>query len=81
VVLHSFAEIATAIVPMLDPERLAEFRASAGALNNRAIFEIPGILDTIIQRHLRPIYRDAPLSMSWRNRSPINPNGAAATWA
>lgn len=81
VVLHSFAEIATAIVPMLDPERLAEFRASAGALNNRAIFEIPGILDTIIQRHLRPIHRDAPLSMSWRNRSPINPNGAAASWA
>jgi hypothetical protein len=81
VVLHSFAEIATAIVPMLDAERLAQFRERAGALNNRAIFEIPGILDTIIGRHLSPIHRDAPLSMSWRNRSRINPNGAAASWA
>jgi len=81
VVLHSFAEIATAIVPMLDPDRLAEFRARAGALNNRAIFEIPEILDRILERHLRPIHRSAPLTMSWENRSPINPNGAAASWA
>jgi UDP-N-acetylglucosamine:LPS N-acetylglucosamine transferase len=80
VVLHSFAEIATAIVPMLDAERLAQFRERAGALNNRAIFEIPAILDTIIGRHLSPIHRDARLSMSWDNRSSINPNGAAASW-
>ena len=80
VVLHSFAEIATAIVPMLDAERLAQFRERAGALNNRAIFEIPAVLDTIIERHLSAIHRDAPLSMSWRNRSRINPNGAAASW-
>ncbi len=68
VVLHSFAEIATAIVPMLDPDRLAQFRERAGALNNRAIFEIPEILDRIIERHLMPIHRDAPLSMSWQDR-------------
>jgi 1,2-diacylglycerol 3-beta-galactosyltransferase len=80
VVLHSFAEIATAIVPMLDAERLAQFREREGALNNRAIFEIPAILDTIIERHLSPIHRDARLSMSWDNRSSINPNGAAASW-
>jgi hypothetical protein len=81
VVLHSFAEIATAIVPMLDPQRLAQFRERAGALNNRAIFEIPEVLDTIIERHLRPIHRDAQLTMSWQDRSRINPNGAAASWA
>ena len=81
VVLHSFAEIATAIVPMLDPQRLAQFRERAGALNNRAIFEIPEILDRIIDRHLRPIHRDWPLTMSWQDRSPLNPNGAAASWA
>jgi hypothetical protein len=81
VVLHSFAEIATAIVPMLDPDRLAQFRERAGALNNRAIFEVPEILDRIIERHLRPIHRAAPLKMSWQDRSAINPNGAAASWA
>jgi len=81
VVLHSFAEIATAIVPMLDPERLAQLRERVGGLNNRAIFEIPEILDTIIERHLRPIHRDAPLTMSWQDRSPMNPNGAIGSWA
>src|SRR5208337_3057519 len=81
VVLHSFAEIATAIVPMLDPERLAQLRERVGGLNNRAIFEIPEILDTIIERHLRPIHRDAPLMMSWQDRSPMNPNGAIGSWA
>lgn len=81
VVLHSFAEIATAIVPMLDRERLAQFRERVGALNNRAIFEIPEILDTIIDRNLLPMHRDARLTMSWPDRSRINPNGAAASWA
>jgi 1,2-diacylglycerol 3-beta-galactosyltransferase len=86
VVLHSFAEIATAIVPMLDADRLAQFRERAGALDNRAIFEIPEILDRIIERHLMPIHRDAPLTMSWQdpsgiNRSGINPHGAAAICA
>jgi hypothetical protein len=81
VVLHSFAEIATAIVPMLDPERLGQFRARVGELNNRAIFEIPEILETIIERHLRPIHRDAQLTMSWQDRSPTNPNGALGSWA
>jgi hypothetical protein len=86
VVLHSFAEIATAIVPMLDRERLAQFRERAGQLNNRAIFEIPEILETIMERHERAIHRDTPLTMSWQNRPnaqrlPMNPNGAIGSWA
>jgi hypothetical protein len=81
VVLHSFAEVATAIVPMLDPRRLAQFRSSAGAMNNRAIFEIPAILDTIVETQLRPLHRDSRLSMSWQHRSPMNPNGALGSWA
>ena len=81
VVLHSFAEVAMAIVPMLDAQRLAQFRERAGALNNRAIFEIPEILDAIIETHERPIHRDGMLAMSWQDRSSMNPNGAAATWA
>ena len=81
VVLHSFAEIATAIVPMLDAERLAQFRERAGALNNRAIFEIPEILDTIIERHLRPIHRDAPLTMSWQQSLADESQRRAGSWA
>ncbi len=81
VVLHSFAAIATAIVPMLDPQRLSQYRECAAALNNRAIFEIPEILNTIIERHVQPIHREAPLTMSWQHRSPMNPNGALGSWA
>ena len=81
VALHSFAEIATAIVPMLDRERLAEFRKRVGMLNNRAIFEIPEILANILERHLRPMHRDPRLTMSWQDRSPTNPNGALGSWA
>src|SRR4029077_1784465 len=43
IVLHTFAEIATGILPMLDPDRMAAFRRTVGALNNRAVFEIPNI--------------------------------------
>jgi hypothetical protein len=48
VVLNSFADIAQGIAPMLDPARLADYRARVGALDNRAVFEIPAIVDTLI---------------------------------
>ena len=80
IVLHSFAEIATGILPMLDPDRMAGFRRSVGALNNRAVFEIPDILATLLERHER-ITRRSPLAMSWQNRSSMNLNGAASRWA
>jgi hypothetical protein len=49
VVLSSFRDIAQAIAPMLDAERVAGFRARVGALNNRAVFEIPHIVDALIE--------------------------------
>ncbi len=48
VVLRSFGEIAQGVAPMLDPQRLAGLRAHVTALNNRAVFEIPDIIDTMI---------------------------------
>ncbi|HEY2485318.1 MAG TPA: glycosyltransferase [Candidatus Binataceae bacterium] len=48
VVLHSFAEVAAGILPMLDPDRLASFREHVRAINNRAIFEIPEILARLL---------------------------------
>ncbi len=47
VVLRSFGEIAQGVAPMPDPERLAGLRARITALNNRAVFEIPDIIDTM----------------------------------
>lgn len=47
-VLSSFRRIAAAVAALLQPGRLAEFRARAAALNNRAVFEIPEILAHIL---------------------------------
>ncbi|MGO9454959.1 MAG: galactosyldiacylglycerol synthase [Candidatus Binataceae bacterium] len=55
VVLHSFAEVAAGILPMLDSDRLASFRAHVSAINNRAIFEIPEILARLLAEHPRTL--------------------------
>jgi 1,2-diacylglycerol 3-beta-galactosyltransferase len=48
IVLHNFSEIAAAIKQLLVPGTLAEFRANAAAVNNRAIFEIPEIFAKLL---------------------------------
>ncbi|HKV24150.1 MAG TPA: glycosyltransferase [Candidatus Acidoferrum sp.] len=44
IVLKSFRHVVAGVRQMLDPETLAMFRRNTSALNNRAVFEIPGIL-------------------------------------
>jgi Glycosyltransferase family 28 C-terminal domain len=44
IVLHDFKEIVAGVKQLLEPETLAEFRRNVTALDNQAIFEIPGIL-------------------------------------
>ena len=50
VVLSSFRDIAQGIAPMLDPGQLAGFRARVKALNNQAVFEIPIIVDELMEQ-------------------------------
>jgi hypothetical protein len=47
-VVSSFSRIDQAVAEMLSQNRLTAFRESAAALHNRAVFEIPGILDTML---------------------------------
>jgi hypothetical protein len=49
-VLNSFAKINEALAIMENPGELARMRAQVAKFKNRALFEIPGILDEIIQR-------------------------------
>jgi UDP-N-acetylglucosamine:LPS N-acetylglucosamine transferase len=49
-VLHSFDRIATAVAQLIEPSALARYRANAAALHNRAVFEIPEILEQIFER-------------------------------
>jgi len=53
VVLRSFDEIVPAVGRMIDPANLARFRANAGGLKNRAVFEIPEMLEGILDSNAR----------------------------
>ena len=48
IVLKNFGEIATGVRQLLEPGRLAEFRANTASLNNRAVFEIPEIFAKLL---------------------------------
>jgi Glycosyltransferase family 28 C-terminal domain len=50
IVLHSFREIENAVTRMIEPATLARYRANAAALHNQAVFEIPGMMDQILER-------------------------------
>jgi 1,2-diacylglycerol 3-beta-galactosyltransferase len=49
IVLHSFREVLGGVQRMLEPATLAELRKNVDALENRAIFEIPEILDKLLR--------------------------------
>jgi len=53
VVLKSFREINAGLQELLEPGNLSAFRANAAAIKNRAVFEIPEILDSLLQRQSR----------------------------
>jgi hypothetical protein len=50
VVLKSFREIDRGLGEVLDPVNFVRFRANAAAIQNRAVFEIPEILDSLMRR-------------------------------
>ncbi len=49
IVVDNFRHIESTVVQLIQPATLARYRANAAALENRAVFEIPAILQTIIQ--------------------------------
>jgi UDP-N-acetylglucosamine:LPS N-acetylglucosamine transferase len=49
IVLDSFSEIPSAVRQVLEPGRLPQLRDNAAKLNNRAVFEIPAILEKLLE--------------------------------
>ncbi len=49
IVLKNFRGVSGAVAELLQPENYARFRAGAGSQNNQAVFEIPGILEKILE--------------------------------
>jgi UDP-N-acetylglucosamine:LPS N-acetylglucosamine transferase len=48
-VLYNFAKIDAAVAELIEPTALAVYRTNAAALHNRAVFEIPEILERILE--------------------------------
>jgi Glycosyltransferase family 28 C-terminal domain len=48
IVLRNFKAIDRAVAQMIEPQTLARYRANAAALENRAVFEIPEMLEKIL---------------------------------
>jgi 1,2-diacylglycerol 3-beta-galactosyltransferase len=53
IVLKTFRDIDAGLKELLEPANYARFRANAAAIRNRAVFEIPEILDSVMQRESR----------------------------
>jgi hypothetical protein len=49
IVLHGFREVVSGVQQILEPATLADLRKNVDALNNRAIFEIPEMLDKLLR--------------------------------
>ncbi|HXY52298.1 MAG TPA: glycosyltransferase [Terriglobales bacterium] len=73
VVLRSFSEIAGGVEQLLWPETFAELCGNARAFSNRALFEVPFILDEVLERHV-------PYSVS-ESLPDVRPLGPDAAWA
>ena len=50
IVLNSFHEIAAGVGKLLDPVTFAEFRSNVEKYSNRALFEVPDILEEVLPR-------------------------------
>ncbi len=50
IVVRSFRHVARAVRQLLAPGRLEQYRARARQIHNRAVFEIPEILDEVLRR-------------------------------
>jgi 1,2-diacylglycerol 3-beta-galactosyltransferase len=53
VVLRSFRNIDQAVTRLIEPSTLSRYRANASAIHNRAVFEIPTILEQILDQSRR----------------------------
>ena len=54
-VLPNFRRVAEAVDQLLDPAAYARFRAATERLHNRAVFEIPDILERILRQRDNPV--------------------------
>ena len=50
IVLRTFRNIDKAVAELIQPENLTRYRANAASINNKAVFEVVGILNKFLER-------------------------------
>ena len=58
-VVRDFGQIAATVEELLEPTNFARFRSNAAAVNNRAVFEIPGMLQEILDQSRSPEVKES----------------------
>ena len=58
-VVRDFGQIAQTVEELLEPGNFARFRSNAAAVNNRAVFEISGMLQEILDQSRSPEIRES----------------------
>jgi hypothetical protein len=64
IVLRNFKQIERAVAQLIEPATLARYRANAAALDNRAVFEIPEMLEKILAQSRNKPAETEPLSVA-----------------
>jgi 1,2-diacylglycerol 3-beta-galactosyltransferase len=57
-VIRNISQIGRAVRELLEPERYQRYRARVSAIRNTAVYEIPDVLDKILERH---VWRSSPM--------------------
>jgi UDP-N-acetylglucosamine:LPS N-acetylglucosamine transferase len=60
IVLRNFRRVEQAVAKLIEPSTLARYRANAEGLENRAVFEIPALLDRILESSREGALRASP---------------------
>src|SRR5262250_3601112 len=79
IVLRNFKRVEKAVAQLIEPATLARYRANAAALDNRAVFEIPEMLEKILAQSRNKPAETEPVSVAqatpadrtaqqWRNK-------------
>jgi 1,2-diacylglycerol 3-beta-galactosyltransferase len=72
-VIPSFRHIQKAVGQFLEPENFAHYRANVSAINNRAVFEIPEILQQILDSHDQTTVARSLVQNSYCAEQPVVP--------
>lgn len=75
IVLRSFRDIADGVHHLLEKDTFDELQRNVRAYSNRALFEVPAILDEVFQAH---VPRPVPVSTPFPHVGPMGPDAA---WA